>query len=59
MNDIYEGDLELKEAGGCKIVEYKCNIQNFLEMKRNIIIKTSSAIVLDEDVIEVLFFFSW
>jgi hypothetical protein len=55
MNDIYGGDLKLKETRGCKIDVYKCNIENLLEMKRNIIIKTISSVILDEDVIEVLF----
>jgi hypothetical protein len=55
MNDIYEGDVKLKETRGCKVDEYKCSMNNLLEMKRNIIIKTSSTIVLDEDIIEVLF----
>jgi hypothetical protein len=55
MNDILLGDLKLKEIRGYKIDEFKCSINNLLEMERNIIIKTSSAIILDEDVIEVLF----
>jgi hypothetical protein len=55
LNDIYEGDLKLKERRGCKIDKFRCNIQILLEMKRNIIIKMSSSINLDEDVIEVLF----
>jgi hypothetical protein len=45
----------MKKRRGCKISEYRCSINNLLELKRNIIIKTSSGIVLDGDIIEVLF----
>jgi hypothetical protein len=38
-----------------EVDKYRCNIENLLDLKRNIIIKVSSGLDLDEDVVEVLF----
>jgi hypothetical protein len=40
---------------GSEVDKYKCNIENLLELKRNIIIKVSSSLFPDENMIEVLF----